>query len=258
MKRRSLPWIGVTGDTSAPPADESTRKSEPTLLLPRRYTRAVEAAGGVAVILPPSASPTKLRELVNRLDGILISGGDFDIHPSFYGEKPIGELGKLKPERTEFELELTVIALKRDLPVLGICGGAQAINVALGGSLYQDIATQCAHHRDHQQEAQKESGGHRVQIEPDTRLRHVIRRQNLEVNTTHHQAVKRLGKGLVVNATAEDGLIEGIESSNHSFLLGVQWHPEVLAPRHLPHRRIFSFFVSICGCPRATSKPSPI
>jgi putative glutamine amidotransferase len=258
MKRRSLPWIGVTSDSSESQAEESTGKSEPNLFLPRRYARAVEAAGGLPVILPPSTSPTTLRELVNRLDGILISGGDFDIHPSFYGEKPIEALGKLKPERTEFELELTVLALKRELPVLGICGGAQAINVALGGALYQDIATQCAHHRNHQQGAQKEIGGHRVRIEPDTRLRQIVRRQDLEVNTTHHQAVKRLGKGLVVNATAEDGLIEGIESSNHSFLLGVQWHPEVLAPRYLSHRRIFSFFVSICGCPRATSKLSPI
>ena len=250
MKRPTAPWIGITADVSKSQADESTNKTEPALFLPRRYSRAVEAAGGLPVILPPIGSAATLCQLVTRLDGILITGGDFDIDPSFYGENPIAELGKLKPERTEFELELTGIALKRDLPLLGICGGAQAINVALGGSLYQDIATQYANAGDHQQGAKKETGGHRVQIEPGSRLRQIVKRRDLEVNTTHHQAVKRLGKGLVVNATAEDGLVEGIESPVHSFLLAVQWHPEVLASRYAPHQRIFSFFISICGRPR--------
>ena len=247
MKRHAPPWIGITADLSEPQAEGSTKKTEPRLFLPRRYARAIEVAGGLPVILPPIGSAATLHQLITRLDGILISGGDFDIHPSFYGEKPIQQLGKLKPERTEFELELTGIALKRDSPVLGICGGAQTINVVLGGSLYQDITTQRPDAGDHQQGAKKESGGHRVQIEPGTRLRHIVKRRDLEVNTTHHQAVKRLGKGLVVNATAEDGLVEGIESPNHSFVLGVQWHPEVLASRYGAHRRIFSFFVSICG-----------
>jgi putative glutamine amidotransferase len=132
------------------------------------------------------------------------------------------------------------------VPLLGICGGAQTINVALGGSLYQDIASQLPNASKHQQGKKKETGGHRIQIEPSTRLRRIVRERILEVNTTHHQAVKQLGKGLVINATAEDGLIEGIESPNHSFVLGVQWHPEVLAFRYAHQRRIFSFFVSIC------------
>jgi putative glutamine amidotransferase len=246
MKRHATPWIGITSDVSEPQPEGSAKTTEPTFFLPRRYAAALKAAGGLPIVLPPIGSAATLRELVNRLDGILISGGDFDIHPSFYGEPPVGELGKLKPERTEFELELTGLALQHDLPVLGICGGAQAINVAFGGSLYQDIATQHPDAVDHQQGAKKETGGHRVQIEPGTRLRQIVKRRDLEVNTTHHQAVKSLGRGLVVNAIAEDGLVEGIESSNHGFILGVQWHPEVLCPRFPAQQKIFLSFIAAC------------
>jgi putative glutamine amidotransferase len=246
MTKKRAPVIGITADLSAaPPGTKS--KSETTVLLPSRYYRAIELAGGLPVILAPIAINARLRQLVASLDGLLISGGDFDIHPSFYGEKPIEGLGNIKHERTQFELELTQWALTRDLPTLGICGGAQAINVALGGSLYQDIATQKPNAGEHQQGAKKETGGHRVRIRTGTRLDQIVRRRTLEVNTTHHQAVKTLGKGLVVNATAEDGVIEGIESSNHSFVIGLQWHPEVLAFRYRRQQKIFSFFVSACS-----------
>ena len=246
MTRIRAPLIGITTDLSDTNQDRNKAQSEPTYFLPRRYSRAVEAEGGLAVILPPMGSGRGLRQFVDRIDGILISGGDFDIHPSFYGEKAIRGLGKIKPERTEFELELTRLALKRNVPLLGICGGAQTINVALGGSLYQDITSQCPNAGAHQQGEKKETGGHRIQIAPGTRLRRIVKEPILEVNTTHHQAVKQLGKGLMINATAEDGLIEGIESPNHSFVLGVQWHPEALASRYAHQRRIFSFFVWIC------------
>jgi putative glutamine amidotransferase len=141
----------------------------------------------------------------------LISGGNFDIHPSYYGEKPIRALGAIKKDRTEFELELVDLALNEDLPLLGICGGAQAINVALGGSLYQDIATQLPNATKHEQGTKRDKGGHPILIHSGTRLRQIIQRQTLKVNTTHHQAVRKVGKGLLVNATAEDGLIEGLE-----------------------------------------------
>jgi putative glutamine amidotransferase len=180
------------------------------------------------------------------VDGLLISGGDFDIHPSFYGEKPIAGLGTIKQERTEFELDLIAAALKRDLPVLGLCGGEQAINVVLGGTLYQDIPTQLPQAANHQQGPRKETGGHQILVHQRTRLREILRRRSVEVNTTHHQAVKQTGKGLIVNATAEDGLIEGIESERHSFVLGLQWHPEVLAARYEHQRRIFNSFIRAC------------
>lgn len=246
MSKNPPPSIGITADISEAPQRRFTASNEPTIFLPRRYNRAVEMSGAIPLLLPFTASRALMRQYIGRLDGLVISGGAFDIHPSYYNEKPIKELGVIKEKRTEFELEMTHLALKRDLPLLGICGGAQAINVALGGSLYQDIATQAPHAYQHEQGAKKEIGGHKVTIERGTKLAEILRRRTLEVNTTHHQAVKAIGTGLVVNATAEDGLIEGIESSRHSFVLGVQWHPEVLAPRHVAQRRIFSFFIDSC------------
>jgi putative glutamine amidotransferase len=236
------PVIGITADV----LDSENPEHEPALFLPQRYCRAVQEAGGVPLILPYSNSPAAIRRVIERIDGLLISGGNFDIHPSHYGEQPLNGLGEIRHARTDFELKLLCVALKSDLPVLGICGGAQAINVALGGSLYQDIATQVPTAGEHQQSARKETGGHRVTIRRGTQLERILQRRAVEANTTHHQAVKALGRGLVVNATADDGMIEGIESRGHTFALGIQWHPEVLAPRHPGHRRIFTAFISIC------------
>jgi putative glutamine amidotransferase len=246
----SRPLIGITADLATPQSLGLDRQRESTFFLPQRYCRAVESAGGTAIILPMTGSSLALRQYMEKLDGLLLSGGNFDIHPSYYGEKPLKALGEIKQERTEFELDLTSRALRQDRPLLGICGGAQAINVALGGSLYQDIATQVPHAGEHQQGTKKEIGGHCVNIHRGTRLRQIVKRDALEVNTTHHQAVKKVGSGLVVNATADDGLIEGIESSRHSFVLGIQWHPEVLSRLRPDQRLIFAAFVSFCKRPR--------
>ena len=238
------PLIGITADLSGVPANGTDTAQELTLFLPQRYCRTIQEVGGIPLILPPIASQSGLHRILQRLDGVLISGGNFDIHPSYYGEKPIHGLGAIKKERTAFELELVDLALSQNLPLLGICGGAQAINVALGGSLYQDIATQIPNAAKHELGAKRDKGGHPIVIHSGTRLRQIVQRQTMEVNTTHHQAVRKVGSGLVVNATAEDGLIEGLESSNHSFVLGVQWHPEILARKDPCQRRIFSSFIS--------------
>ncbi len=240
------PLIGITPDTGRNPSRAAGNGGEPLIVLQERYARAIQEAGGVPLILPISSSPTVLRQMADRLDGILVSGGNFDIHPRLYGEEAMAPLGEIKEERTQFESALISLALERNLPLLGVCGGAQAINVALGGSLYQDIAAQIPTAGEHQQGALKEKGGHKMRIHDGTRLRQIVGRGDLEVNTTHHQAVRKLGKGLIVNATAEDGVIEGIESQQHSFVLGVQWHPECLTERDNLQRRIFLSFVSAC------------
>jgi len=238
------PLVGITADLSGVSANGTDSVQEPTLFLPQRYCRAIQEVGGIPIILPPFASRNRLCTILQQVDGVLISGGNFDIHPSYYGETPIRTLGPIKRDRTEFELELVDLALNRDLPLLGICGGAQTINVALGGSLYQDIATQLPNAMEHEQRRKRDKGGHQVLIHSGTRLKRIVQKRTLEVNTTHHQAVRRVGRGLVVNATAEDGLIEGLESSNHRFVLGVQWHPEILSRKNPFQRRIFSSFVS--------------
>lgn len=216
------------------------------MFLPERYLAAIERAGAIPIVLPAYRSPSTVRRLLEVLNGLVLSGGNFDIHPRYYGEKPIKELGEIKAARTEFELEITSAALKRDLPLLGICGGAQAINVALGGSLHQDIGAQLPDAGPHERGSKGGSSGHPIHVSAGTRLFSIVERSSLAVNSSHHQAVKRLGRGLIINAVAEDGVIEGIESTRHDFVLGVQWHPEVLAPRQRLQRRIFSSFVAIC------------
>ena len=241
MKQRGRPRIGITPDVSV-----SNGTNEPVTILQERYARAVEHAGGVPLIVPPLPSSRTVRGMIESLDGLVVSGGNFDIHPKFYGERPIAALGRIKEERTEFELGLIALALARDMPLLGICGGAQAINVALGGSLYQDIDTQYPERIEHQRSHLKDRGGHTVAIHERTRLRKIVGKPLLEVNTTHHQAVKTPGKKLVVNATAEDGIVEGIESAAHRFVVGVQWHPEFLVHHDAAQRRIFAAFIKAC------------
>lgn len=238
----AAPLIGITSDLAGA---EWGGTAEPLYFLAQRYVKAIVNAGAIALILPPAPSSIALRRLLARLDGLVLSGGNFDIHPSYYGEKPLAGLGTIKAERSNFELDLTAAALKQDLPLLGICGGAQAINVALGGSLYQDIGAQVGDAQEHQQSRKSVKRGHRISIQPRTLLRRIVGRSHAEVNTTHHQAVKTLGRGLIVNAVAGDGIVEGIESTRHAFVIGVQWHPELLAPRQRHQRRIF---VALVAC----------
>lgn len=244
--RNNTPLIGITPDTAASRPAVSGNQAEPLLVLQERYARAIQEAGGVPLILPIGASGALLRRIADSVDGILVSGGNFDIHPRFYGEEPTAALGQIKEERTQFELGLISLALEREMPLLGVCGGAQAINVVLGGSLYQDIASQLPGAGEHQQGALKDRGGHKIKIHGGTKLKKILGRDTLEVNTTHHQSVKKLGRGLTVNATAEDGVIEGIESSEHTFVLGVQWHPEFLIGRNVLQRKIFAAFIAAC------------
>ena len=239
------PVIGITADVSPASAKLAKKAKDSTVFVPERYLAAVKRAGAIPVVLAPCAATSAVRRLLTMLNGLILSGGDFDIHPRYYGEKAMEQLGTIKRARTEFELEIASGAMDRDLPVFGICGGAQAINVVLGGTLYQDIAVQLGA-RGVEEHTSKNAHGHAIRIRPGTRLFEIVRCPRMRVNTSHHQAVKQLGRGLTINAVAADGVIEGIESTRHSFVLGVQWHPEVLAPRQKLQRRLFSSFVAFC------------
>jgi putative glutamine amidotransferase len=241
-----LPLIGITADSSGCEQTGVEAKRESLYSLASRYCDAIESADGLPIILPHSRSRTQIHGLLTRIDGLLISGGGFDIDPAYYHEQPIAKLGKINSQRTFTELKSIAFGLDRDLPMLGICGGAQAINVALGGSLYQDIPTQCPAALKHQQEERGSSCGHVVEVMPGTLLYKICDCPTVRVNTTHHQAIRNLGVGLAINATAPDGVIEGIESKTHSFVLGLQWHPEVLARSEAVQRKIFSSFVLAC------------
>lgn len=212
------PLIGITCDYDA--ADPAAFR------LREEYAAAVMAAGGVPLLLAPLAG-MHVGDAAGKLSGLVITGGGFDIEPFHYGETPLPGLGKPNPRRSEFELALVRWAFREDLPLLGICGGMQAINVALGGTLYQDIPGQLGGASLNHQQGRR-MGAHRVRIAPDTLLAGLLQRAEVETNSSHHQAVKTVAPGLRVSGRAPDGVIEAIESADARFLLGLQWHPESL------------------------------
>jgi len=247
MKKRSRnesPIIGITPDVTY--HQELSNSEGSTFFISDRTSQAVLNAGGIPMVLPVIEPRSTLKRALDHLDGVLVTGGNFDIDPKYYGEEPLKVLGEVKESRTQFELELITLALEGDLPILGICGGEQAINIALGGSLYQDILTQVPYAIEHEQRTPKQQSSHRIRVLPATKLHQIVRLDILDVNSTHHQAVKQPGRGLVINATSEDGVVEGIESTDHFFVLGVQWHPEFLVQRDSAQEKIYSAFISAC------------
>mgnify|MGYP002401432870 FL=1 len=236
------PVIGVTPDFHA-----GDRKDmggpEPTYFLRARYIRAVEELGGIPLILPLVADPAARRRLLDTVDGLLLTGSGPDLPPRLYGEKKRYRFPMVSERRADFELEVIRQARVRDLPLLGICGGMQAVNVACGGSLFQDIPAQVPSAMDHRQKTKAIQVSHGVTIASKSLLRRVVASETLMVNSSHHQSVKRVAPSLMVSALAPDGIIEAIESPHHRFLLAVQWHPEFLFERHVGHRRLFEAFL---------------
>ena len=192
------------------------------------YVRAL-AAAGCAPVLIPIVDDDRLRAIYERLDGIVFPGGA-DVAPHEYGEEPIDHLNVVEPERDRVELRLARWAFDDDLPTLGICRGQQLLNVALGGTLFQDLRHQGATSVDHSDAdgRQRDALVHRVRIDPDSRLAQLIDETSVEVNSLHHQAVKDVASVLRVTGKAGDGVIEALESPEHRFLIAVQWHPEEL------------------------------
>lgn len=212
---------------------------EPTYFLRARYIQAVEELGGIPLILPLLAEPSARRRLLDRVDGLLITGSGPDLPPHLYGEQQSYKFPLVSERRADFELELVHHARKLDLPLLGICGGMQTVNVACGGSLYQDIPAQVPGALDHRQKARAIHVAHPVTVTPKSLLSKVVARRRLMVNSSHHQSVKTVAPSLKASAVAPDGIIEAIESPAHRFLLAIQWHPEFLFQRHAVHRRLF-------------------
>lgn len=216
----SSPVIGITLDAEEP----GGYSKFPWLALRENYPCAVVHAGGLPVLLPHE--PEQADRYLDLLDGLIISGGNFDVDPALFGAAARHPTVKTKDRRTAFELALTRGALARDLPILGICGGEQLLHVVLGGTLIQHIPDEVADALAHEQPNPRDEPGHEVAILPGTRLRAIVGADRLAVNSAHHQAAKDEPDGLVVNARAPDGVIEGIEAPGRRFCVGVQWHPE--------------------------------
>lgn len=238
------PLIGITADSQS--IDEDRRGSHEIVFIKKAVTDAVSAAGGLPVVVPFATAQSQASATVKRLDGLIISGGNFDIEPSRYGEKRHKKLGTVLKSRTVSELYLLKAALKMKKPLLGICGGHQLINVHFDGSLYQDILSQNDRANDHEQKSDPRKTAHTVNVNKGSRLSAIVRRKSLRVNSTHHQAVKKPGRGLKVSAYSPDGIVEALEAADGRFIIGVQWHPEYLT-RMEPHLNIFKFFVKGCA-----------
>jgi putative glutamine amidotransferase len=242
------PLIGVT--TSEVRVQESARpmpEGDPPqreMVLGMVYAAAVQRAGGIPVVLPP-IPPADVAGLLNRLQGICLSGGP-DLDPAAYHSRAHAELGPVEPELDQFELALARAADAAGLPVLGICRGCQVLNVARGGTLFQHLPDIVDGRLAHRQTEPGRVTTHTVSVAPGSRLAAIVGAGELEVNSFHHQAVERLGHDLEAVAWSGDGVIEGIEDPDAPFYLGVQWHAEGLVGRP-EHEALFGALVDAAG-----------
>jgi putative glutamine amidotransferase len=224
---------------------EPTPQGEPPdprkeMALGLTYLKAIEAAGGLPLVIPPMPAAAII-PLVDRLHGLCLSGGP-DLDPALYGAAPHPELGPTEPDLDRFELDLAREAHGRDLPILAICRGAQLLNVATGGTLFQHVPDETDGTIEHRQTAAADAVTHLVDLAGASVTAAVIGATEVPVNSFHHQAVDRLGRGLLAVGWSPDGLVEAIEAPAKSFVVGVQWHAECLAERP-EQQRLFGGFV---------------
>jgi putative glutamine amidotransferase len=210
---------------------ETLRKGVPlpTVVTKAAYAASVERAGATPLLAAPTDDRETILDLVDLMDGLVITGGHFDIAPERYGQERRGvRLDAIKPARTDFEWLLLEAALAKPIPILAVCGGMQLLNVVLGGTLVQDIGAEIEGALDHEQPTSPLRPHHAVDLSPGSFLARALGRTRIEVNTTHHQAIEALGRGLEVIGRAPDGVVEAIALAENPAVAGVQWHPELL------------------------------
>ncbi|MGL4426797.1 MAG: gamma-glutamyl-gamma-aminobutyrate hydrolase family protein [Alphaproteobacteria bacterium] len=217
------PFIGIPLDYEND-GDAARYSRYPWYVLRENYCTSIAEKGGAPLLFPYVEE--HIDKYLSCIQGLLITGGKFDVSPDFSGKKEVHPKVHLKPKRTQFELALLSKALERKMPILGICGGAQLLNVALGGTLIQHIPDTIPNALPHEQPNPRHETSHGIEILEGTYLRDIVRSATAHVNSAHHQAVETLGKGLRLNALAPDGVIEGFEMLDYPFGVGVQWHPE--------------------------------
>jgi len=232
------PLIGLT---PAHDTDNNDIKMRPT------YLRALKAAGAIPVVLPLEADDDELRQLADEFDGFLFTGGP-DVHPFLFGEETQVHCGNVSEARDGMELGLLPFILEKRKPVLGICRGIQVLNIAMGGTIWQDIFSMTKQEFPiaHTQPFAYHMPSHTVLLTQGTLLHEIAGMDTLRVNSLHHQAVKDLGKGLIASAYSPDHLIEALEMPGYTFFVGVQWHPEYLWEERVEAFRLFKRFVESC------------
>ena len=215
------PIIGITLDS-----EESGQYSKfPWYAIRKNHLYSIENFGGIP--FPISHSEASLPDIISMVDGIIITGGNFDIDPVLYGENN-DHSRSFKNTRTNFEMKICEMSLKNNLPILGICGGEQLLNICFGGTLIQDIKKYNKNSLEHEQTNPRNQTSHSVELKKKTKLFEIIKDSKIQVNSAHHQAVRKLGKNLIISGLARDGIVESIESTEHDWCIGVQWHPEFL------------------------------
>ena len=215
------PIIGITLDN-----EKSGHYSKfPWYAIRKNYLHSIEKFGGIP--FPLFHTSTSIEDIFSLIDAVIISGGNFDINPSLYGKKNYHSRS-IKNLRTDFEIKICEMSLKQNIPILGICGGEQLLNVCCGGTLIQDIKEFNNNSLEHEQTNLRNQTSHSVEINKKTKLFNIINQSEIQVNSAHHQAINQLGKNLIVSGLAHDGIIESIESTAHDWCIGVQWHPEFL------------------------------
>ncbi len=227
-------------------ADYREGSGRPIYCNNRSYVQALEHAGGVPVLIPMVNDVGTLHPLLGKLDGILFSGGS-DIQPVHYGEDPHPMLGKVDQKLDELELTMARWALQENVPTLGVCRGMQLMNVALGGTLYQDVQAQVEGSMQHcKRELPRHTLIHSICIEEGSKVEEIFGTRELWVNSLHHQAVKELGKGVHISGRAEDGIAELLEVPGKHFAVAAQGHPEEIYPREPVWAKLFTAFVDAC------------
>ena len=220
----------------------NTERDEPYMR--PAYLKALRAVGAIPVILPLDLTAEDMEQLIDSFDGILFTGGP-DIHPFFFGEDTQAQCGNVCLKRDNMEFALLEIAMGHQKPILGICRGAQMLNIALGGDIYQDIPSQFPQDFPvaHVQPFKYEIPSHKVEVMPGTLLAAITQAPSINVNSMHHQAVRNVAPGLIASGFAAGELIECIENPAYPFLIGVQWHPEYLWDQDPAMERLFQMFV---------------
>lgn len=244
----SAPRIGVTGITRNVSGADRTGVNA-------AYVRAVLRAGGLPILLSPLIGSEHNAALLELLDGLLLTGGE-DVDPAHYGEPPHARLGNVDPVRDAFELAIFRDARSRGLPVLAICRGIQLVNVALGGTLWQDIPSDRPGALPHSQATGRDARTHPVDLEPGSRLALALGTDRCDVNSFHHQSIRALAPGLVITGRSPDGEIEGVESlPGEPWMLAVQWHPEEFHHHEAaPDHGLFDALITESGRFRATPR----
>ena len=247
------PVIGIPADFAPSP---DTTISHPRWLLNQTYVNAVYDAGGLPLILP--VLPDEADQLMGLVDGVILSGGG-DIHPDRFNRPSHPLTDGISEERDDLELRMFDAARERSIPILGICRGLQLINVAMGGTLIQDIPDErpaSSQHRQHLDGLARDDVSHPVDLLEGSRLAVIYGATRIMTNSYHHQAVDDLADGLVITGRAEDGTIESFETAGEPFLVAVQWHPETLYRRHTDHARIFDVLIEAARMSRMASVAS--